>query len=50
MFVLIGFNGLLELTTTRAGSQELPYQAATYLWEALTQAERHIPIQYPGGI
>lgn len=50
MFVLIGFKDLLELTRTRAGSQELPYQTATYSQKALTQAGRQIPIQYPRGI
>lgn len=39
MFLFLGFNGLLELTRTRAGRQELPYQTATYSWEASIQAE-----------
>lgn len=50
MFVLIGFDGLLELTRSRAGSQELPHQTATSSREALTRAERHNPVQHPGRI
>lgn len=50
MSVLIGFDGLFELTRTRAGSQELPHQAVTYSREALTRAETHTLVQPPGSI
>lgn len=42
MFVLIGFNGLLELTRTRAGSKNCPIRLQ-HIHGKLAQAERHIP-------